>query len=157
LRESTLSIRSIQEIYGWVAPTFARECVGSFVDSACGPYSLVNPAGWQPTGDNGSGGLLAGALAPGANGKFQAVRDAAKNLMKHVKADPDPIPGKWEPPTDIEEFLSEESRAIKSALDGIADILDGGITIMLMIDPNLIGCAGHGGMSCHTPARETSF
>lgn len=38
------------KIYDWIAPTYARECVGSFLDSACGPYVLKNPGGWQAVG-----------------------------------------------------------------------------------------------------------
>ncbi len=115
------------------------------------PYPTWTDDNWVIHTGNGQWITVgAAALYPGMNGAAQAAASAAKNFMKLVK--PDNInlrPGDWEPPVDLEDYLSEASRSIKDALDKMD--WEGSGILMISIDHNIMGCAGYPGISCDLP------
>ncbi len=87
--------------------------------------------------NSGQGNLFAqgpGQLPPGANGTLQAMKQATRGVPK-TSPNPNSTPGNWKAPEDIEDYMSQESKAIKYVLDNW-DPSTGG-TVILTIDPKL--------------------
>jgi hypothetical protein len=149
------------QIYDWYATTqrFDYENGGLIFTGA--DYSLLPTGGAASNWWNGLG-LAAGAFfrSPSA---IQAA-NAAKNFGKTLAPDESPIEELWSDHTALDwgEQVSEETNVLKSLLDSYADALDGilsggnGLTIIPMISPSVMGCAGYGNLPCGN-GHATSF
>jgi len=79
-----------------------------------------------------------------------------------LKVTPDPplSPGKWRPPQTWEE-LDPMSKFYAAVLKTATDAVDAlsrkgnGLTILIMVSPNVLGCAGYGNLPCDN--HPTSF
>jgi hypothetical protein len=122
--------------------------------------TMYIPGGWSTT-QIGNGWDLFGGIGAGFAGFFRSpsaikMADAAKNFGKSIGPDQSPIEDLWSDHTalDWEKLVSEETNTVKSLLNSYADGLDGilsggeGLTILPMISPNAMGCAGYGNLQC---------
>jgi hypothetical protein len=130
---------------------------GWTIQTGNGHWQEVGKSSWW----NGLG-LAAGAFFRSPQAK--ALADQAKNYGKTAKPDPAPFEELWSDHTALDwgKLVSEETRAATEALKSAGDGLDGatsggnGLTILLMISPSAMGCAGYGNLPCGN-GHATSF
>jgi RHS repeat-associated protein len=165
-RNSFKVVGADNQIYDYYATTQRFDYTKNGLVFTGADYTLL-PTG-EMAGAVGSSGWWNGlGLAAGAY--FRSPRaiqaaDAAKNFGKSLAQNQSTIEELWSDHTTLEweKLVSEETNALKSLLNSYADGLDAilsggnGLTIIPMISPNAMGCAGYGNLPCGN-GHATSF
>jgi RHS repeat-associated protein len=149
-------------IYRWSVPTYGMV----YTNGGPGPITLIHPGGWQQVGSAGgwfdSLPLLAGIsrLPQGMDGAAQAFKQATRGLPE-VSPNAPSSPGNWQAPQtweDLDPMAKYLQEMLRDATAGLDAVVNGGsgLTVLFMISPSTMGCAGYGSLPCGN-GHATSF